>query len=381
MADSPATRGLPCGGAGTGVPSPATDSAMDYATGRSGNGTLPDGRLSSVRSAVAAVGAALGSAGVDHGDFEAVILLAWACGCETGDVRRAMLMGDTVEELLARIVHANDDADGDADGDANCDAEECENSSRRGYDPSEAMARLRDAARRRCAREPLQYIVGAAPFRYLSLAVGPGVFVPRPETETAVDLALDWLRSACIPGAGTRIVDLCAGTGAIGLSLVTELPASQVWAVEKDDDAIVWTRRNANRVLDGIAGAADRYHLVQADATDAATLAQLDGTVDAVVTNPPYIPLATPPEQPEVIDWDPHVALFGGSDDGLRIPVLLLRRIAALLRPGGLVVMEHDITQGAALCDAASRMGFVQTRTEPDLTGRDRFLVACRDGE
>lgn len=349
------------------------DYATDSAMGRSGNGTLPDGRLSSVRSAVAAVGAALGSAGVDHGDFEAVILLAWACRCETGDVHRAMLMGGTVEELLARIAHADDDADGDADG----DAVESENSSRR----SEALARLRDAVARRCAREPLQYIVGTAPFRYLSLAVGPGVFVPRPETETAVDLALDWLRSARISGEGARIVDLCAGTGAIGLSLVTELPASQVWAVEKDDDAIVWTRRNARRILDGMPGAAGRYHLVQADATDATTLAQLDGTVDAVVTNPPYIPLATPPEQPEVIDWDPHVALFGGSDDGLRIPVLLLRRIAALLRPGGLVVMEHDITQGAALRDAASRMGFVRARTEPDLTGRDRFLVACRDGE
>lgn len=313
---------------------------------------------SSVRSVAAAIGGALESAGVAHGEYEAVLLLAWAVGCEAGDVRRAMLLGGTMEELVSRYGAEVDDAG-----------------------MPRVEARLRDAVTRRCAREPLQYIVGTAPFRYLSLAVGPGVFVPRPETETAVDLALDWLRSARIPGGGARIVDLCAGTGAIGLSLVTELPGSQVWAVEKDDDAIVWTRRNARRVLDGMPGAADRYHLVQADATDAATLAQLDGTVDAVVTNPPYIPLATPPEQPEVIDWDPHVALFGGSDDGLRIPVLLLRRIAALLRPGGLVVMEHDITQGAALRDAASRMGFVQARTEPDLTGRDRFLVARRDGE
>ncbi|OZG51250.1 protein-(glutamine-N5) methyltransferase, release factor-specific [Pseudoscardovia radai] len=308
---------------------------------------------SDVRLAVIAAGAALEHAGVEHGEYEAVLLLAWAAGCEPGDVRRAMLMGETMDVFLSHFAGM----------------------------PRSVLARFDDALRRRCAREPLQYIVGTAPFRYLSLDVGPGVFVPRPETEMAVDLALDWLRSACIPGAGTRIVDLCAGTGAIGLSLVTELPASQVWAVEKDDDAIVWTRRNASRVLDGIAGAADRYHLVQADATDAATLAQLDGTVDAVVTNPPYIPLATPPEQPEVIDWDPHVALFGGSDDGLHIPVLLLRRIRTLLRPGGLVVMEHDITQGAALREAALRMGFVRPRTEPDLTGRDRFLVACRDGE
>lgn len=308
---------------------------------------------SDVRLAVIAAGAALEHAGVEHGEYEAVLLLAWAVGCEAGDVRRAMLMGETMDVFLSHGAGM----------------------------PQSVLARFDDALRRRCAREPLQYIVGTAPFRYLSLDVGPGVFVPRPETETAVDLALDWLRSACIPGAGAHVVDLCAGTGAIGLSLVTELPASQVWAVEKDDNAIVWTRRNASRVLDGIAGAADRYHLVQADATDAATLAQLDGTVDAVVTNPPYIPLATPPEQPEVIDWDPHVALFGGSDDGLRIPVLLLRRIRTLLRPGGLVVMEHDITQGAALRDAALRMGFVRPRTEPDLTGRDRFLVAFRDGE
>lgn len=308
---------------------------------------------SDVRLAVIAAGAALEHAGVEHGEYEAVLLLAWAVGCEAGDVRRAMLMGETMDVFLSHGAGM----------------------------PQSVLARFDDALRRRCAREPLQYIVGTAPFRYLSLDVGPGVFVPRPETETAVDLALDWLRSACIPGAGAHVVDLCAGTGAIGLSLVTELPASQVWAVEKDDDAIVWTRRNTSRVLDGIAGAADRYHLVQADATDAATLAQLDGTVDAVVTNPPYIPLATPPEQPEVIDWDPHVALFGGSDDGLHIPVLLLRRIRTLLRPGGLVVMEHDITQGAALREAALRMGFVRPRTEPDLTGRDRFLVAFRDGE
>lgn len=333
---------------------------------------------SSVRSVAAAIGVALESAGVAHGEYEAVLLLAWAVGCEAGDVRRAVLMGDTMEELVSRYGAGVDDAGvgGAETGSAVSDDADVATAG-----AHRVATRLRDAVTRRCAREPLQYIVGTAPFRYLSLDVGPGVFVPRPETETAVDLALDWLRSACIPGAGAHVVDLCAGTGAIGLSLVTELPASQVWAVEKDDDAIVWTRRNTSRVLDGIAGAADRYHLVQADATDAATLAQLDGTVDAVVTNPPYIPLATPPEQPEVIDWDPHVALFGGSDDGLHIPVLLLRRIRTLLRPGGLVVMEHDITQGAALREAALRMGFVRPRTEPDLTGRDRFLVAFRDGE
>lgn len=329
---------------------------------------------------VAAIGVALESAGVVHGDYEAVLLLAWAVGCEAGDVRRAMLMGDTVEELVSRYGAGAGSAEVAGAG-VGVDDAVTDDAGVAIVGMPWVEARLQDAVTRRCAREPLQYIVGTAPFRYLSLAVGPGVFVPRPETETAVDLALDWLRSARIPGEGVRIVDLCAGTGAIGLSLVTELPASQVWAVEKDNDAIVWTRRNARRVLDGMPGAADRYHLVQADATDAATLAQLDGTVDAVVTNPPYIPLATPPEQPEVIDWDPHVALFGGSDDGLRIPVLLLRRIATLLRPGGLVVMEHDITQGAALRDAALRMGFVQARTEPDLTGRDRFLVAWRDGE
>lgn len=336
------------------------------------------GRDSRVRSVAAAIGVALESAGVAHGDYEAVLLLAWAVGCEAGDVRRTMLMGGTMEELVSRYGAG---AGGAGAGGAGVDDAVADDAGVDGAGIPRVETRLHDAVTRRCAREPLQYIVGAAPFRYLSLAVGPGAFVPRPETETAVDLALDWLRSAHIPGEGARIVDLCAGTGAIGLSLVTELPASQVWAVEKDDDAIVWTRRNARRILGGMPDAADRYHLVQADATDAATLAQLDGTVDAVVTNPPYIPLATPPEQPEVIDWDPHVALFGGSDDGLRIPVLLLRRIRTLLRPGGLVVMEHDITQGAALRDAASRMGFVQARTEPDLTGRDRFLVAWRDGE
>ena len=337
---------------------------------------------SDVRPAVIAAGAALEHAGVEHGEYEAVLLLAWAAGCEPGDVRRAMLMGETMDVFLSHCAGM----------------------------PQSVLARFDDALRRRCAREPLQYITGSAPFRYLTVSVGPGVFIPRPETEQAVQLALDWLKSHGI--TAPKAVDLCAGSGVIGLSIATELPRSEVWAVELEPQALRWTLRNARRIcgdadssvdaampsdyssgsaLGSSSGSASgsassswdfgNYHLVHADALNPATLQALDGTADVVVTNPPYVPLDTPPEQPEVVGWDPDTALYGGSGDGLHIPMLLLRRIRTLLRPGGLVVMEHDITQGAALREAALRMGFVRPRTKPDLTGRDRFLVAFRDGQ
>ena len=276
----------------------------------------------------------LAFAGVDTPEHDAKLLLAEAAGVELRDVDRAMLLGEAVPFDRVRF---------------------------------DAMIR------RRAAREPLQYIVGHAPFRWLELQVGPGVFIPRPETETVVQTGLDWLSSHAV--ASPRVVDLCAGSGAIGLSVATELPAAEVWAVELSDEAMTWTRRNAQAVL-GHDWRNGRFHLTQADATDAGTLAELDGTIDAVITNPPYVPLDDIPEQPEVREHDPELALYGGSADGLRIPERIIARAAALLRSGGLLVMEHDVTQGAALAETAKAAGFDSARTGQDLTGRNRYLVA-----
>lgn len=138
---------------------------------------------------------------------------------------------------------------------------------------------------RRAKREPLQYITGHAPFRYLDLKVGPGVFIPRPETETVVQAGLDWLtKNGMIHPC---VVDLCAGSGAIGLSVVSEVPGSQVWAVELSPNTAEWTRRNLSETAKKYPSIASNYHLEIADATSFATLAQLDGTVDIVITNPP----------------------------------------------------------------------------------------------
>ena len=191
-----------------------------------------------------------------------------------------------------------------------------------------------------------------------------------------VQEGLDWLAVQRI--TAPRVVDLCAGSGAIGLSIVTETADAEVWAVELSERTAAWTRRNAEAVA-AAAGTAHRYHLVPGDATASGTLAELDGTVDLVVTNPPYVPESEIPEQPEVRDYDPELALYGGSPDGLLIPGRIIDRAAALLRPGGLLVMEHDISQGAALVAYAQAHGFNRARTGRDWTARPRYLVARRD--
>ncbi|MCH9275795.1 peptide chain release factor N(5)-glutamine methyltransferase [Bifidobacterium amazonense] len=284
--------------------------------------------------------ATLREAGVDTPEHDAKLLLAEARGRELRDVDKAMLMGD----------EWGPDADADA--------------------------RFAGMIARRAKREPLQYIVGHAPFRYLDLEVGPGVFIPRPETETVVQAGIDWLTRNRI--ATPRVVDLCAGSGAIGLSVVTEVRGAQVWAVELSPDAYRWTERNRELVArkDPLAGY--NYTLEQGDATSPLTLPQLDGTIDLVITNPPYVPLSEIPEQPEVRDHDPDLALYGGSADGVLIPERIIERAAKLLRPGGALVMEHDISQGDRLVAFARANGFAEAHTENDWTGRPRYLFAER---
>jgi release factor glutamine methyltransferase len=225
---------------------------------------------------------------------------------------------------------------------------------------------------RRRARVPLQHLVGSAPFRYLELAVRPGVFVPRPETELVAQEAVDEARRVAAAGRAPLVVDLCCGTGAIALAVATEVPDARVAAVDLSDDAVALTREN-------VAATGASLRLEQGDATDPGVLADLDGTVDVVVSNPPYVPPDAVPVDPEVRDHDPALALYGGGTDGLEVPRGVVARAAALLRPGGLLVMEHADVQGVAVREAVLATGaFSGVRTLPDLTGRDRMVLARR---
>ena len=229
------------------------------------------------------------------------------------------------------------------------------------------------ALRRREAREPLQRITGRMFFRGLELECRPGVFIVRPETEVVAGVAIEAVLARERGGVagGPLVVDLCTGSGAIAAAVAAEVPAARVIAVELADDAVVAAVAACERHAPG------RVRVVQADAAAPSTLAELDGSVDVVVTNPPYVP-AGAIEDVETASYDPRLALFGGGDDGLDLPVALVRRAGALLRDDGLLVMEHDAGQGRALREAALAGGFHEASTGQDLTGRDRFLRAVR---
>lgn len=219
---------------------------------------------------------------------------------------------------------------------------------------------------RRATREPLQHITGLAPFRHLVLHVGPGVFVPRPETEGVAQIAIDALSARAEPQPVA--VDLGTGSGALALAMATEVPRARVYAVELSPDAAVWTRRN-------IASTGADVTLVEGDMASA--LPELDGAVQVVVSNPPYIPLGMVPRDPEVRLFDPELALYGGVD-GLDLVRALSQRALALLVPGGTLVIEHGEEQGPAIRELLSRDGWRGAATHEDLTRRDRATTAVR---
>ncbi|GAA1002746.1 peptide chain release factor N(5)-glutamine methyltransferase [Streptomyces thermogriseus] len=225
-------------------------------------------------------------------------------------------------------------------------------------------ARYWEVIARREQREPLQHITGRAYFRYLELQVGPGVFVPRPETESVVGWAIDAVRAMDV--VEPCIVDLCTGSGAIALALAQEVPRSRVYAVELSEDAMKWARKNVEGT---------RVELRQGDALTA--FPELDGQVDLVISNPPYIPLAERENiAPEVRDYDPEMALFSG-EDGLDLIRGLERTAYRLLRPGGVVVVEHADTQGGQVPWIFSEeRGWADAADHPDLNNRPRFATA-----
>jgi release factor glutamine methyltransferase len=235
-----------------------------------------------------------------------------------------------------------------------------------------------DLVAERARRVPLQHLTGRAPFRDLELAVGPGVFVPRPETEAVAGAAVEAAR-ACLTATGqSLVVDLCAGSAAIALAVATEVPGARVVAVEVSEEARAWAGANIEAIAPG------RVDLRAADVTTPAAveaLADLAGRVDVVASNPPYIPPGLEPIDPEVRDHDPQVALYGGGPDGLAVPRAVIELAARLVRPGGWLVMEHADSQGAdAVAAVSAAGGWYDVTDHTDLAGRPRYVTARRAG-
>ncbi len=231
-------------------------------------------------------------------------------------------------------------------------------------DPTpEQVSFFEDMIARRESGEPVQYITGLAPFRYEELHVGPGVFIPRPETEQLVGAALQILTDR--PAGRRRVVELCTGSGAITLALAREMGSVELHAVEISEQAWPYLVRN----LEGV-----EVDLHAGDMADA--FQELNGTVDLVVVNPPYVPETDRSILPgDVVGQDPDLALFSGHDglDALRVVRDVARR---LLAPGGWVAAEHDEKQSAAVLELFGAPDFTGTVDLPDLSGRPRHVIA-----
>ena len=283
-----------------------------------------------IRAAVRWATRALDAAGIASAPVDALLLAAHVLGVEPGEARRLLVLG--------------------------------------GIDLPDRYAGL---VTERATRVPLQHLTGTAYFRSLTLAVGPGVFIPRPETETLVSLAI----AALAGPAGTEhpepvVVDLATGSGAIALAIKAECPSARVYAVEIDPLAHGWAVANRDRLgLD-----------VEVRLGDAGTAyPELVHRADVVTCNPPYIPDGQVPIDPEVRDHDPELALYGRSADGLAVPLAMAAAAARLLRPGGRLFMEHAETQGPGLLRALAGAGcWTGAEDHPDLTGRPRVTAAIR---
>lgn len=296
----------------------------------------PEGDVSTVLRGAARL---LADSYVPNPDPDSTALLAHAWGIDASVLAHRRLLGDTVPTEVTEI-----------------------------------FAQLID---RRRLRVPLQHLIGTAAFRHLELQVGPGVFVPRPETELLVTEVLEELerqQNTHVP----FVIDLCSGSGAITLSLATEYPQLRIIGVEREAEALDWSLKNLAAV--NLSGSI--VDLISGDATTFADDSpELWGSADVVVTNPPYVPDEAVPRDAEVRDHDPSAALYGGST-GLEIPALILLQAEKLLRPGGFFIMEHSEEQGRAACELImSTASLRHPVTYPDYTGRDRYTVAHRVSE
>jgi release factor glutamine methyltransferase len=300
--------------------------------------SLPPGRDGDLGRAIAEAARRLAEAGIDSARTDAEVLAAHALGVPRRELAGRVALGAPVP------------------------------------------AEYPDLVAERARRIPLQHLTGRAGFRGLDLLVGPGVFLPRPETEVVAGLAIE--AAAAVTGHPPLVVDLCAGSGAIALSVAAEVPRARVVALEFARGAHAWAERNiaalslGNRVelrLGDVAGAASQV--------DGAVLADLAGRVDVVAANPPYIPPGEDPVDEEVRAHDPRPALYGGGPDGLRVPGAVVATARDLLRVAGFLVMEHAESQGRAARALVATPDWRDAQTVPDLTGRDRALVVRRAGE
>ena len=282
-----------------------------------------------LRDVVAHAAARFAEAGIDSAQVDAELLAAYVLKLNRGQLQSAMIADQTLSEG---------------------DAEE-----------------LTNLYGRRIKREPLQHITGKAYFRNLELEVGRGVFIPRPETEFVAQLAIDALRGTA--GVQPIAIDLGTGSGAIALAMATEVPHAKIFAVEKSDLAMPFTRKNFENY------AAENAQVIHGDLTDAFT--ELDGLVAVVASNPPYIPLQAIPRDIEVRDFDPQLALYGG-EDGMAVMHGVSATAMRLLHPGGFLVVEHADSQGAQVSQLLLADGWRQVRSHKDLTGRDRAVTAIK---
>jgi release factor glutamine methyltransferase len=218
-----------------------------------------------------------------------------------------------------------------------------------------------ELVQRRCNHEPVQYLTGTAGFRNLDLAVGPGVLVPRPETEGLVEEVLKHI--ANLPGP-VSVIDLGAGSGAMAISIATEAPNTHVIAVEKSMEAIEWLKQN-------VAFYDENIRIVQGDVAEVLVGVKCD----VVVANPPYVPDSQPLPK-DVANFEPAIALFGGRD-GLELPKRFIIAATRLLKPGGLLAIEHTETQGESIAKLLNA-DFNQIALHQDLSGRPRWTSAIR---
>lgn len=234
------------------------------------------------------------------------------------------------------------------------------------HEPDEPFfGRYRDLIDARARRIPLQHLTSSAAFGPVTVAVGPGVFIPRPETESL----LEWALAQALPDQ-PLIVDLCTGSGALAVALAHERPGARIFAVDDSVDALTYARRNS-------AGTA--IELIEADVAAPGLLSEHDGAVDLIVANPPYIPDGAQLD-PEVAQHDPGHALFGGPD-GMRVIGPIVDVAARLLRPGASIGVEHDDTTSGATAALFDRAGvFTEVVARRDLAGRPRFVTATRGG-
>jgi release factor glutamine methyltransferase len=287
----------------------------------------------SVRAELRAAGAALTAAGAASGRVDAELLLAHVLGCS----RSRLLVIDTLSQ-----------------------------------DQADRFAAL---VGRRADGVPLQHLTGTAPFRQLELSVGPGVFIPRPETELILELAAPYLRP------GGTVVDLCAGSGAIALSVAHEFGGNRVIAVEANQAALGWLRRNAEQQA---AAGNPPIEVIEADIGEAELvpeLAALTGTVSVLLANPPYVPESVRAQLSAEIHHEPREAVFAGAD-GLALIPALAELAARLLRPGGFLAIEHDDSHLRSVSELLTGAGVCwRSVTEhADLAGRPRFTTAVRAG-